>query len=59
MTPNDGSVALAGSKQDGIWAASTLGVSFHCECGWVSKRYETEEAAIEAEVGAHMEEHRG
>ena len=66
-SPKATSDALAGGKQQdeieveagGIWTASSLGFSFHCDCGWVSKRHDTEGAAIHDEVWPHMvKEHR-
>ena len=63
-TPKATSVADNSGKQEdeieveagGIWTASSLGFSFHCDCGWVSERHETQGVAIEADVWPHMVE---
>lgn len=40
----------------GVWVGSSLGFSWHCSCGWVSRRYETDSEAVDAEVWPHMVE---
>ena len=56
-TKGEGSGAEVGGVEvdaSGMWVASSLGFSFHCDCGWVSKRYDSDSEAIDAEVWPHM-----